>query len=566
MGGLPRRVLAAAERRPVLTVAVLGIGVALVHLWWVAANRPLGAWDADEVGYMATSLRFQRNIEPSTLMPLIDRLTEAQSGPLVPLLGVPLIGLGSRSLGWVQAVQPLLCVLCAVAIAGVTRALGTSRQAILAGVVVLGVPATILAGRSYHYGLAAGATVALAMWALLRSDRGTRRWPMAGFGLATGAMLLSRTMTVSYLPGLAVAALLVVRRDRRSILNLAGAAAIAAGVAGPWWVASWSEVSDYLFRYGYGPSAEVYGAGAILGRMRIRLGVLLTEVRPLLLLPALAAVTASVVLRIRRRREVADALPGARDRRIPALAAVVAIGYLLLLTSANTGILFELPLYLLLVPLILHLSAVLPPRWQRMLGGLALAAALVNLVLVGNVRLGEDSPDTADRSPTPSLFLFGDMYPRDFDLVLADTRLGAGRSARREAAGEWWNAQVALVERLDHRLAGRTEVLQTVTGSSALMNQGSILFAEELLGKAIGPSETPLTRSPDLSAWLEPRSADQSRVLVVIRSRAKRFLEDSESDRLLDDALDRGWEQRDRVPLPDGGDVLVLTHPRSEPG
>ena len=245
--------------RPLWTVALLGIVVLTVNLLWVAHHRPLGTFDADEAGYLTNSLAFHRSLMdgllsgPSSpsLGPFLDRVGNTTTGPLLPIVGIPFVLLGSRTVIWLMAAPALMQVVSAVAVAGITSVLSTSRRALVAGIVVLGLPGAIASARSFVFAGTAGAMLALAVWALVSSDRGRRTSAMIGFGGAVGLMLLARTMTVAFLPALVVAAATYGARDRRVVRNVALAGAACCAVAAPWgWVAR-ERISDNLLRYGY---------------------------------------------------------------------------------------------------------------------------------------------------------------------------------------------------------------------------------------------------------------------------------------------------------------------------
>ena len=170
---------------------------------------------------------------------------------LLPIVGIPFVLLGSRTVIWLMAAPALMQVVSAVAVAGITSVLSTSRRALVAGIVVLGLPGAIASARSFVFAGTAGAMLALAVWALVSSDRGRRTSAMIGFGGAVGLMLLARTMTVAFLPALVVAAATYGARDRRVVRNVALAGAACCAVAAPWWWVARERISDNLLRYGY---------------------------------------------------------------------------------------------------------------------------------------------------------------------------------------------------------------------------------------------------------------------------------------------------------------------------
>jgi 4-amino-4-deoxy-L-arabinose transferase-like glycosyltransferase len=292
-----QRAVQIASARPCWTIAALGALLAVGNQWWVRRNRFLGATDADEAGYLATALRFQRSAldGPGVLW---DRITESTSGPLVPLLSLPFTHLDGRNVWGAQAIQPVLHVIAAVAVTGITVRLAHRRAGLLAGVLALALPTALVAARSYQFNLGASAFLLGAVWALLASDRGRRPWPMAAMGLCAAAMTMSRTMTVGYLPALALGAAIGIRWDRRGLRSAGIAAGAFLLAAGPWWLTSWDGATAYLRRNGSSEFSEYWGPADVAGRVVERLGRLLVDLRiPLLLLGTVVVVLGLVSAR-----------------------------------------------------------------------------------------------------------------------------------------------------------------------------------------------------------------------------------------------------------------------------
>lgn len=547
-GSRLRRVVDLAARHPVCAVGLVAALVAVYQLWWIRTGRPLGTFDTDEAGYMATALRFHRNLVEGGTSAVLERIRDTSTGPIVPLTSVPFLLLGRRSVLAVMAVQPLLQAVTAMAVTGIARKMGTGRQAVAAGLVTVALPALVLAGRSYQLAGGAAAALCVAVWALLASDHGRRIWPMIGFGVAIGVMLLGRTMSVVYLPGLALGMLCWIPLTRHTATRLIAAAIAAFVVAAPWWISAWMPISDYLLRYGYGDRAASYGSTAFITRVLQRVATMFVDLLPVLALTAIAAIVLiarTATLRVREDPSRLRTFLSGRSAMLT-VAVVVATGWILLLSSSNAGKWFELPLLVLAVPLLVRAGSCLPARQQTALASFALGASALHLVLLGTW--------------APIRNISEDPYGRYERIASADPRVSGDATARRAAGSEWWSAHEDLVRAIDVAAAGNpTE--QVVSGSSALINGNSLLLAEELDGVELGPLYEADSTSRDRSKWLSPTSDGRDRVVVVMRSRAEPFPPDAARDSFLSEALERGWSVEHRVALPDGGDALVLVHP-----
>jgi hypothetical protein len=225
-----------------------------------------------------------------------------------------------------------------------------------------------------------------ALWALVRSE-GLRRvgW-VAGAGLFVALTLLSRTVTIAYIPGLALAAgalLLAETPDLRlRVRNLAIGASVVALVAGPWYLRNARGVYDSLVGTGYGEGATVFGRhypvaswGYWTKELRLDLSYLGLPLAGALLLcfgSALWYVLARHRFLVRPNRP-----RSARGVAVLALVLVVLEGYLALTSSRNEGTAFPLPWLPVVVVLAVVAAASIPTRALR----LALASVLVVLSL-----------------------------------------------------------------------------------------------------------------------------------------------------------------------------------------
>ena len=146
------------------------------------------------------------------------RETFAPLFPFVTSLGYPIVG---RGVFGSLLVMPLFFAGLVAATFALARQLVSDSWAVVAALVVAALPAVTDYTRLFHFALPATACMTAALWALMRSDGLRRaRWAVA-FGLFVALTLLSRTMTVAYAPGLALAAgtqfLVGARRSPRQV-------------------------------------------------------------------------------------------------------------------------------------------------------------------------------------------------------------------------------------------------------------------------------------------------------------------------------------------------------------
>jgi len=367
----------------VLTAALVGL-----HLVWLNKFRFGYVTEWDESGYMSIALDSVHALRSGGLTDLAHTvLGQGLQAPLLPLVAVPfnlLLGDGVDSS--LVAELPFYAILV-LATYGLGRRLVPPWWAALAAACVAGIPLATDYTRIFHFSVPASAMFTAALWALLRSESLERRgWAIAS-GTFLGLTLLSRTMTIAYLPGFVAAAAVLGmlrpggRRDR--LVNLALLLAVGGAVAAVWYLPNRDSVAAYLFHFGYGAESASYGArhsifsvGYWTAEARGLVGDLYLPLTAVLAVSLIAA-AASALVAGRLQRPKRDELLGWLGGSAAVLAIVVAEGYLSLSSSRNQGTAFTLPWLPALVVLIIAATARIRER--------AVRAALVGLIAAVSV-------------------------------------------------------------------------------------------------------------------------------------------------------------------------------------
>jgi 4-amino-4-deoxy-L-arabinose transferase-like glycosyltransferase len=390
------RARAWAKRRwPVLTVVAAATGLLALHLVWLHEFRSgyLTGWD--ESLYIAFALENTQSLRSGGLDSLASTvLLRPRHAPLVPVTTVPLHLIFGQGIDSSLAAGPAFFVLLVLATYGLARCLLPARWAALAALTVATAPVVTDYARVYHFSVPAAALFTAALWALLQSRGLSRKgWAIAAGGLL-GLALLSRTMTLAYVPGfvLAAGALAVAapsdRGHRLAVLCLMVLSAF--GVAAIWYLPNLDSVGGYLFGAGYGAEATLYGSGhpvVSVGFWAQEVVILAEDLYlPLFALLALG-VGVAAVHGLPRPPYARPTSPFSSRLRTwattPAFAllVIVAGGYLALTSSANDGTAFGLPWLPALVVLAIAAIARIPsPLGRRALAIALVAVAVVNVV------------------------------------------------------------------------------------------------------------------------------------------------------------------------------------------
>jgi 4-amino-4-deoxy-L-arabinose transferase-like glycosyltransferase len=362
-----------------VTLAALLVVTVPVNLWWVAAHRSGLPFDIDEAGYLQRAVRDADALHAGGLASLWStvRLPDPQA-PLLTVIGGIFRWATGAGIYRMLAMQQLFYVVVVLSTYWGARQLANRNWSLLAAVMVAAVPGVVDSSRAFNFALPATAMLTATLAVQLRTDA-FRTLAMSVFwGVLLGLSALTRTVSISLLPPLILAAVLSVvlsRPQGKQALNLGVGLLLGVLVAGSWYSATWRPVLQYLTGFGYGADASKYGAARSvlsLGWWTFRLNrAVNTELfAPLALAIALCFV-AGLVTWWRHRSGRTGAASGhhpaaplaeatgryLRDPRATVWI-FVAGGFLVLSTSQNAGSMFELPL----LPAVIILAASVASR------------------------------------------------------------------------------------------------------------------------------------------------------------------------------------------------------------
>lgn len=348
------------DRWLVAAVAMAALFVGL-NAAWVWINRHGGAVNIDEAGYIALSVNDYHVLTDEGVRALIRNVAgQPVQPPLATLLGALLYPFtGGPSILGSYVVEFLAYLWTVIVVFLIVRGLSGSRAGLVAAFLAGSTPIALDYVHEYSFALPATAMLATAAWAALRSEQLTSlRW--AGvWGGARGAMVLSRSMTIAFLPGFVVVAVIQVcvsGRWRRALAG-AGLGGIAGFViAGPWYLVQGRSVWAYLASFGFGAQSALYGTARSPLSLASWLGFVQDNVNAYLWLPlALIILAGAVVLAFQGIAALRRAWPGHLRRAWSSpwlyLSVIVIEGAVALESSRNTGSAFLAPLPPLMVAL-----------------------------------------------------------------------------------------------------------------------------------------------------------------------------------------------------------------------
>ena len=491
-----RRRYSVLGRLPLGLLAITAL-FSLSNAWWILAFRRGQPFDIDEAGYLAISITdFHALAEHGLLGWLATVDAPSIQAPLVTALSSLLyVVTGPHAL--VGLAVPIVAgAVTVVATYFLGEALGGRRVAVVSSLLVATTPAVLNYSRSYNFAIAGAAVATLAALALVRSERLTRlSWSLC-FGVCLGLLPLARTMTLAFIPGLLIAAMVQAmswNRKRRAITHLVISFGLAVAVAATWLYPNGSRVLAYLVDFGYGAQSAAYGQHqSLLSPDSWLLTIQYVEsyayLPDLVLLGVGALVLLAAVTRLLVQRpwlEVARTV--ARSPTVPPIF-LVGEGLAALTSSGNKGSGF----IVVLLPCMFVLAS-----WAMLRGG---RASLTRRIALGLALLVAATSVAAEVDLSSPL-----AEPRTVDLPvlgLATVADGRGTLQLYEAAGGYHTGNPAIpiapaVGRAWNALSqetaaalfrsGGTEMLTAFGFRDRLYNVNSVGLEEDLSGRPALP-------------------------------------------------------------------------------
>jgi hypothetical protein len=241
----------------------------IVNAVWIWVNRHGGGVTIDEAGYLSYSFADYHAWQAGGLTDVIGTAIHEQvQPPLVPLLTAAVYAvIGRASVMAAFGVELLAYGSILLVTYSIAKGLAGKAAGLVAAIAIASAPIMLDYSHLYMYAVPAAAFASLTVWAALRSQQMTRLGWSVVWGIALGAMLVSRTVTIAFAPAFVLLALLevAVSTERlRSAIGLACGTVAAAIVAGPWWIVSGSGAWAYLTSFGYGAQSAGYGPSRTL--------------------------------------------------------------------------------------------------------------------------------------------------------------------------------------------------------------------------------------------------------------------------------------------------------------
>jgi hypothetical protein len=540
-----------------IATALIVLVALAIDAQWIVRHRPGLPFDIDEAGHLSQAWDYAHALTSGGPVALWHAYrTPSTVGPLVALVGIPFALISPQSPTAGLFVELPFLALLLVATFFVARRVCSPAWACLAVAVTASVPSIVDMSKTDQYAIPAAALLATALWALMASDGFRRSRPALVAGLCVGLMLLARTVTIVFLPGLALVGIVALcgrpnDEYRRRLLVACGAVVLGFVIALTWYASSGKTALDWLTSVGYGqePASTPIGVGFWVNRGAQALRELYLPLAAVLV----PCGVYGVIRALRRLKQRAGV-----DREVAILVVLVAVGYLGLSTSANVGVGFEAPLFGPFVVLCVAGASRLPrPAATRFV---ALALVVASLLTVASK--SDLVPQLSGRGQA-ALPGFGPVSVWDGrdPVEVAVARATRGGLVK---APEWRRAAHAVASLVERGGPPGTGPAACTTASGTYFNYHAIdLESRYTDGYALQLNTcviTPPKRGASANEWRRAVLVQGDPTVIVSVDGPDIAPSSTDSGAFNQALLGLSYRETDAVALPDGGMARVWKH------
>lgn len=544
----------------VFVALALAVLAAWVNVLWIEHNRFGLALTIDEAGYMSQAIAYARALKYGGVAGWVAALSyPTKFAPLSPIVS-------SALMAWWGINENIAFYTHILFYAGIVlilfwwvREQSTRLAAICAALLVASLPAIVFYARTYQYGIPTAFFFLMSHFAYYKSKRfGSWFWSFL-LGAALGLMLLSRTMSIAFLPAFGVIWLLDSRKFlKQNLVQLVLSIAVFALVAIPWYALNFHEIFGYLFSFGYGANAKEYG-GTIpllsLEYVRRRIQFFMDsiyDVHFVLVFVFFVICVAQQARALLRKDGSANSVLW-----VPAVVSLACIA--ILLSSKNIGSGFDAPLY----PVMVFCGVCAVPNLCKRC---AVRDTIYAVMLVGALVVGYLQSTTSACANAPRLLvrpLMGSVQKKICDGFIGEYIRGVGENGEDKTnwddipypvQKQWRTVSSQVADRLHEINKSGGGIIYGTRNRLVNVNTVMLEFIKKFGYILPAAQIDPLLLDPTYKAyreWLDQTTTPNTCAVVMMSSVSGDFFPRPDLGLLRRVVADRGFELTERIPTPE---------------
>ncbi|MBN3753912.1 hypothetical protein G3N95_13255 [Paraburkholderia sp. Tr-20389] len=542
-------------------VALMLAGLAAwANILWIEYNRFGLALTIDEAGYMSQAIAYARALKYGGVTGWLAALSyPTKFAPLSPIVSSALMARWGIDENIAFYTHILFYAGIVLIVFWWVREQSTRLAAICAALLVATLPDIVFYTRTYQYGLPTAFFFLLSHFAYYKSRRFSSWFWSFCLGAALGLMLLSRTMSIAFLPAFGLIWLVDSwKLLKQNMARLVMSIVVFALVAVPWYALNFHEIFGYLFSFGYGANSKEYG-GTIpylsLTYVSRRIQFFMDSIYNVHFVLVFVFFAICVVQQARALiRKDKSANP---TLWVPAFVSVLCIA--ILLSSKNIGSGFDAPLYPVMA--ICAVCTVPNLTTSRAVRGVIYAVMLLGALMVGYLQSTTSACGNAPRLLVRPLM--GSTQKKVCDGFIGEYIRGVGENGEDKTnwddipypvQKQWRDVSSQLADRMhDVNKSGGGIIYGT---RNRLVNVNTVMLEFiKKFGYILPAAQIdPLLLDPTYKAyreWLDQTATPNTCAVVMMSSVSGDFFPRPDLGLLKQVVADRGFELTARIPTPE---------------
>ncbi len=384
-----------------LLLFYISIVIFLINAYWIFKNKRNGILDIDEAGYLTMAWNNWNSFGSKGLIGYFESVSSQTlhaplQGAVTSLLFIPF---GPKI--FIAIIVPIIFYVGIFIIIYkiLSTTYSTTNSAYLSFFVTQ-LNFMVAYSRNYNFAIISSFFVILATYIVLHVRDRSNLYPLI-LGSCFGGILLSRTVSIIFLPFLFIVFVMKQKVEKKNCIELLKGSLLIMGafifITFPWLANNFHIVFDYLTNFGYGERSREYGSDSSIFSIENLIDqmfrVTLKQYSILTLFALIVIPLSSFAIeRVKKYRKQVHKFRESNNRTIILGYLIITLGpFFILMSSRNKGSGFDLPIIILIHILILIVVKYDPSKFIRVFSGLLTVAQILILFDINYVKKSDAS-------------------------------------------------------------------------------------------------------------------------------------------------------------------------------